>query len=433
MFLQRLLAGCVALAAGLLANAQDASTPIPPELLQRIREKTDAIHPELVQIRRDIHMYPELSGEEKVTAALVTRRLTGLGLEVKTGVGGHGVVGVLGGGKPGPVVAYRADMDAVRSPVVGDPPYRSRVAGVKHVCGHDGHVAVGLGIATVLASVREDLPGTVKFIFQPAEENVRGARAMIEAGVLDDPAPEVIYAVHCTPAPVGTIACPPGVGLTGWRLFTIELNGLDGATQNIAAEVVAALNGLSTVQPPASAEAFAALNEAMGTPDGPMKTFVFVTSQTMPGDAPGRRIIQGQLRASDDAMYEQGRRDIEARAADVLRDKGFAYHVKFDERFPDMHSDPALVHAAIPAIKAMLGEDAVVMVYASAPFFGEDFALFQQRIPGAMFFLGTSNAEKGITALNHMPDYDIDEDALAVGAKGMSAVILDYMLTHPRE
>jgi len=401
-----------------------------PELLERAKAKAAEISEELIEIRRQIHMNPELSGHEEKTAALVAKRLQAIGLEVKTGVGGHGVVGVLKGGKRGPVVAYRADMDAVPSPVVGDPPYKSRVPNVKHVCGHDAHVAVALGIAEVLASVREDLPGTVKFIFQPAEENVQGAQAMIDAGVLDDPAPQAIFGIHTVPWSVGTIVCPLGVGLTGWDMFEVRLSA-DADGETVANETLEAVVALSTVEPLTSADGFTALMRDLVVEDGPYKDFIYV----QPGGPPsvdeetGEVVIGGQVRAAGPTSYALAREQLKSAIAGVTKERA-RFVLNFgEERFPDMHSDRKLVESAIAPIEEAIGEGNAVMMYGSAPFFGEDFALFQQRIPGAMFFLGVANEEKGIAALNHFPDYDIDERAIEVGTVAMSNVLLNYLST----
>jgi amidohydrolase len=397
-------------------------------LLERAKVKTAEISGELIEIRRQIHMNPELSGQEEKTAALVAKRLQAIGLEVQTGVGGHGVVGVLTGGKRGPVVAYRADMDAVPSPVVGDPPYKSRVPNVKHVCGHDAHVAVGLGIAEVLASVREDLPGTVKFIFQPAEENVEGAQAMIDDGVLDDPAPQAIFGIHTVPWSVGTIVCPLGVGLTGWDMFEARLSA-DADVEAIADEALKAVMALSTVEPLTSADGFKALMRDLVVEDGPYKNFIYVQPAGPPSldEETGELMIRGQIRAAGPASYARAREQLKSAIADVTKERA-RFELSFGEtRFPDMHSDRKLVQSAIAPIEEAIGEGNAVMMYGSAPFFGEDFALFQQRIPGAMFFLGVANEEKGIAALNHFPDYDIDERAIEVGTVAMSNVLLSYL------
>ena len=411
---------------GTACQSRDEAAP-----LARIRAKAAETRDELIEIRRQIHMNPEVSGQEAETAKTVAAYLRGLGLDVETGVGGHGVVGVLRGLKPGPVVAYRADMDAVPSPIVGDQPYRSRIPGVKHVCGHDAHVAVGLGIAGVLAAIRDDIPGTVKFIFQPAEENVQGARAMIAEGVLENPSPEAIFAVHTIPIPVGTIACPAGVGLSGWLPFRLTLSEA-GDLEGLAELVAGALDEISTVELSWTPDAFTTLVDDLLVEGGPYEEFVYVS---LTGDSTGEdgssRVIEGRIRADGEESYTRARQQLEAAAKEIAQGRG-RIEVTFaeEEKFPDMHSDPTLVRAAIEPIEAAIGEGNALPMHASAPFFGEDFALFQQRIPGAMFFLGVANEEKGITAFNHFPDYDIDEAAIEVGTVAMANVLVNYLQTH---
>ncbi len=423
-----------AAATGLLPIAAACAPPAEPpsasELLDRINVEAAAARGDLIEIRRHLHMHPELSGQERETAALVAERLRRLGLEVRTGIGGHGVVGVLKGARPGPVVAYRADMDAVETEVVGDSPYRSRVPGVKHVCGHDAHVAVGLGVAQVLASIREDLPGTVKFIFQPAEESVQGARAMIGEGVLEDPSPEAIFAVHAAPIPTGSIGCPAGVGLTGWDPFEIRLEA-SRALEEVGREVAGALAALSTVAYPRNGREWSSVLQGIFVEGGPLEDFVYVhVANAVPSAGePNASLLRGQVRAAGTETYERTRRRFEETLAAVTEGRA-RFELEFGERFPDMHGDPELVRAAMEPIEAALGEGTALPIRASVPFFGEDFALFQERVPGAMFFLGTANEERGITSLNHSPDYDIDEGAIEAGTVAMANVLLAYLRTH---
>jgi metal-dependent amidase/aminoacylase/carboxypeptidase family protein len=400
--------------------AATSSRAATPEQVEAIRAKAAAIQPRLVEIRRKIHQQPELSGEEVATAALVAEHLRALGLEVQTGVGGHGVVGVLRGGKPGPVVGYRADMDAVRSPVVGDPPYRSQVAGVKHVCGHDAHVAIGLGVAEVLASLRSELPGTVKFLFQPAEENVQGARAMIADGVLEQPTPAAMFALHTAPFPVGTIGVGPGVGLTGWDPFTVKVSG-EGAAA-LAGEIAEAARALSTVPPLEDPAKVGEVLASVTSPEGPLQDFVLVMTRTTPAG------VEGMVRAAGPAVYERTREQLRATVDRVA--KGRAAVLEIGEHFPDMHSDPELTRAAVAPIESVLGPGTTIPLAASIPYFGEDLALFRAHMPTVLFFLGVANAERGIAAMNHTPDYDLDEEGLRIGASAMSAVLLDYLERH---
>ena len=189
----------------------------------QISELTEALRSKLVETRRDIYMHPELSGQEERTAGVVAKRLQEMGAEVSTGVAGYGVIGLLHGGKEGGVVAIRCDMDAVKIQDVLTVPYKSQVPGVKHVCGHDVHSTIALGVAEVLASIRERQSGSVKFIFQPAEETATGARDMIDAGVLENPRPQAIFALHTFPMPAGQLGYVPGIALIGEDSFSCRL------------------------------------------------------------------------------------------------------------------------------------------------------------------------------------------------------------------
>lgn len=182
----------------------------------------------MIEIRRDIHSHPELANQESRTAEIIARNLRSYGLEVRTEIGGHGVVGILKGANKGTVVAYRADMDALPMDIQEDVPYRSQSAGIAHACGHDVHTTLGLGIARVLSSLRDELPGTVVLIFQPAEETIEGAQRMIQEGVLSDPRPEAIFAVHVVPVEVGKVVTNPGVGLPGTEDFAFFINEVPG-------------------------------------------------------------------------------------------------------------------------------------------------------------------------------------------------------------
>ncbi len=196
-----------------------------PALFSSVDAEITRIEPELIAFRNDLHRHPELSGAEERTAAAVAAALNDAGLTVRTGVGGHGVVAVLAGGRPGPLVALRADMDAVRSNAPDpDTEIASKVPGVRHICGHDVHTTVALGVARSLAAVREEIAGSVMFVFQPAEENVRGALAMLADGVFADGVPAAIFAFHTAPHEVGHIGTKPDV-----------LLGSRGAPEDIAA------------------------------------------------------------------------------------------------------------------------------------------------------------------------------------------------------
>jgi amidohydrolase len=273
------------------------------ENIDRVLQQREAV---LIEVRRDLHRHPELAGEEVRTAAVVAKHLRGLGLEVQTEVGGHGVIGLLRGALPGPVVAYRADMDAMASDAPDPVSFGSEAPGVRHICGHDMHVTVGLGIAEVLAASREQLAGTVKFVFQPAEESAEGARAMIVDGAMLDPAPRAIFAVHCAPLPVGQFGSRPGMMLPGLDIITIELTG-EGDLSTAAeacAQVVAGVSSTTGLAPDHDGTEDA-LDAAM-EPGSFISAGVFASEASADGWS-----IRAMARASSEAMHARAKRGVE--------------------------------------------------------------------------------------------------------------------------
>jgi len=394
------------------ADAQPSPAEPPHATLAR---RAEALRGELVDLRRDLHRHPELSGEESRTEQVIADRLGKLGLEVRTGVGGHGVVGVLRGGKPGPVVAYRSDMDAMP----GDEPpgreYGSTIPGVYHVCGHDVHMAVAVGVASALSSLRGELPGTVLFLFQPAEERLVGAQAMIDAGAIDAPQPDVIYALHSFPFRVGTLA--NGAAFAGLDHITVELLG-SAATEETALRVEDKLNELSNVAVPKNAEQVAAYLAALLVEGGPLSQAVYVDVGR--SSDPSRVIIRGGIKASSDKDYPALREQVKQILEEEAGPGGYTLDSK---PFPSMVSDPEVSAAAAPELARAVGPDNVLTMRNVHAFSGEDFALFLQRTPGAMFLLGVANPERGILGAPHFPDFDADEEAIQVGTRAMSQLI----------
>lgn len=360
----------------------------------------------LIELRRDIHRHPELSGNEERTAAVVADRLRALGLDVRTGVGGHGLIGVLRGAAPGPVVAYRADMDAIASTAPDPVDFVSETPGVRHGCGHDVHTTIAVGIATALASVRDDLPGTVVFIFQPAEETAEGAAAMIEDGALGDPRPEAILALHCAPLEVGQIAGSRGLILPGLDVIRVDLSG-DGDLQAAARYCADVLSGVNV--PPGTAG---------------VGEFVLAAGERSRPDGSGGWTCVGIVRASSEARHAEARAGIEA-GIDAMDVPGVSHRLTVTEyAVPPTLNDSSLVDRVNPALRAAIGDDNLIMIEETTPFFSEDFSHFQREIPGAMYFLGVSNAAKGINGMPHDPSFAVDEAAIAVGARAMTDAIL---------
>ncbi|UCG76100.1 MAG: amidohydrolase [Gemmatimonadota bacterium] len=392
-------------------DAQERNEADIDPVLDRMDRRLEAVADELVAVRRDIHRHPELSGEEERTAAIVSERLAKLGFDVRTGVGGHGVVGTIRGGA-GPVVAYRADMDAVVSTAPDPVPFRSETPGVRHICGHDIHTTVGLGIAEALAAVRDELPGTVKLIFQPAEESIEGARAMIADGALDDPRPVAILALHTAPLEVGQIGVIEGMVLPGLDLVRIRLSG-DGDLKAAAERYADAFGEVSTIGAPGPDLTIQGVPEFI---------LAFLSGSERSGD--DSWVLQGFVKASGEDQYRRAKSALLAEL-DGIEIEGVSAEVEYLDRIlKDTINDQELLEAVAPTIRSRVGAAGLVVSRAPIPYFGEDFSFFQEEIPGALFWLGVSNSEKGTVGLPHSPDYVADEGSIQVGARTMAGVIL---------
>jgi len=368
---------------------------------------------ELVAFRHDVHRHPELSGAEARTAGLVAERLRALGFAVRMGVGGHGLVAVLHGAKPGPLVAFRADMDAVPSAAPDPVAFASETPGVRHICGHDVHTTIGLAIAEALAAARPELAGGVMLVFQPAEERATGARAMLADGVFRGEKPVAIYAVHTSPLEVGTLGTMAGGLMAGRDRLRVTIEGAGDVTGAAAAaeRIVSAVN---TVSP----------EEAMrsGPPD-----LVHVTGVTRRQLAPDTWEVTAGLSIADPGVRTRTRERLARELAALGRPDvrvGATYDAKL---VAGVTNDSALVRRANFAIARTLGAGALVPITRVPVPFSEDFGSFQAQVPGVMWFLGVSKTAKGTRGMPHAPDYVADDGAIMVGARAMVAVILDRM------
>ncbi|MBE8472130.1 M20/M25/M40 family metallo-hydrolase [Streptomyces sp. 3R004] len=386
---------------------------------------------ELIELRREIHRRPELAGEERETAGLVAEQLRAAGLEVTTGVGGHGVLAVLDGSADGPTVAYRADMDAVdaernvlpipRSDRVFDEGFASRVPGVAHLCGHDLHTAIGVGVARTLAQGSEPVRGRLVFVFQPAEEPLHGAAAMLETGLVQRLAPREFYALHCSPYPSGTIGVSPGYGLPGLDHARIVLPG--GDDDAALAAVAAEVGELGTVGFPQSLADYHARFHALVEPEAAASIQESVSLAQWTEQTPdGTSVAHVHLRVWPHERLP----GLRARISRLAEAAGG--HVEFPgDPFPAMVNSAELSTAAGRYLSAALGPESVLWGRASWPFNCEDFALFLDQAPGAQFYLGVADAEAGMNGAPHTPDFAADERAIGHGVRAMSGLLLDRL------
>jgi amidohydrolase len=395
---------------------------------ERVARAVDAMFDSLVAQRRDFHMHPELSNREERTSQVIAAKLKALGFDdIRTGVSRYGIVATLKGAKPGPVVAVRADMDALPIEETLNVPYKSRNKGVKHACGHDVHITVALGTAELLSKMRGEIAGSVKFIFQPAEEGPpegedSGADRMIREGALENPKPRAIFALHTNPnLQAGKIGFAPGATLASSDTLAIRVvgkkvhaawphQGIDPIV--VAAETIAALQTISSrridpVEP---------IVLTIGSIHGGNRHNIIADEVRM----------EGTLRTHSEAVRERAISLIKEIVTGVAAVHGASAEVSWSARSnPPTVNDTALVEATLPIIRKTLGPANLVQ---TAPVMGaEDFTYFQKQIPGFMYWLGVGNPAKGITGMLHTPEYDVDEASLAVGVKVMANVLLDYL------
>ncbi|HET9532585.1 MAG TPA: amidohydrolase [Blastocatellia bacterium] len=407
-----------------LAFAASASTPAARD--QLVAQAAESLRAKLVEQRRDLHMHPELSNREERTSRVVAERLKALGLDVKTGVARHGVVAILKGAKPGPVIAVRADMDALPIQENIDVPYKSKNAGVKHACGHDVHTTVQLGVAEVLSRMRDQIAGTVKFIFQPAEEGPPpgeegGAPLMIKEGALENPRPQAIFGLHVMPnIEVGQIGYNSGPAMASSDRFVITIRGkkVHGAYPH---------DGIDTVV--VAAEAVSALQTIRSRRINTMEPLVITIGSIHGGNRfniiADEVVLEGTMRTLSEEVRARAIEMMRETLAGVTSAYGAKFEIEFDKPNPVTYNDPKLVEEMLPTLRRVAGEANVIT---PKPQMGaEDFSYFQKVIPGFYYFLGVGNRAKGITAMIHTPEFDVDEESLVIGVKAMTSMVLDYL------
>lgn len=403
-----------------------------PSLTARDRQVAEAVEllrAQLITQRRDFHMHPELSNREERTSRVVAERLRGLGLEVRTGVARHGVVALLKGGKPGPVVAVRADMDALPIQETNEVPYKSRNAGVKHACGHDVHMTVGLGVAEVLSRMRNQIAGTVKFLFQPAEEGPPageegGALLMIKEGALENPRPKAIFGLHVMPnIEVGQIGFNSGAAMASSDRFEITIRGkkTHGAYPHEGTDAVVV-----------ASECVLALQTIRSRRINVMEPLVISVGIIQGGNRFNIIADEVKLEGTVRTLSEEVRKQIKELMRETVAGITAAYGAKFEMEFFEgtavTYNDPKLVEETLPTIRRIVGTS---NAFTPKPQMGaEDFSYFQRVVPGFFYLLGVGNKAKGITAFVHTPDFDVDEESLVIGVKVMSSVVLDYLDRH---
>ncbi|MFZ2906738.1 MAG: amidohydrolase [Cyclobacteriaceae bacterium] len=416
-------------------------TQVNPKLQSAIDKQASEAEQKMIEWRRHFHQFPELSNRETKTAAKVAEHLKSLGIEVQTGVAHTGVVGILKGSKPGPVIALRADMDALPVTERNSLPFASKErttfngveTGIMHACGHDTHVSILMAVAEILSQHKNELRGTVKFIFQPAEEGPPageegGADLMVKEGVLENPKVDVIFGLHIQSiSPLGRITYRPAGMMAASDWFSIKVKGRQshGAVpwMGIDPIVVSAqiINGLQTIVSRQSELTKEAVVISVG------RIQAGVRENIIPEEA----FMAGTIRTLDAEMQKKVHEKIKLTATKIAESAGATAEVTIDSKTPITYNDIALTEKMVGSLQKAVGAENVVRINAVTG--AEDFAYFQQKIPGFFFFVGAMPPEQNMTTVpaHHTPDFMIDERGMLPGLKAMLQVTIDYMFSSP--
>lgn len=388
--------------------------------MEHLFSKLEELYPEMVEIRRYFHQYPELSFHEVRTPEKIAEYLTNLGIEVRTGVGGRGVVGYIRGQKPGKTVALRADFDALPIQDEKNVAYKSTVPGVMHACGHDAHTTILLHVANVLSSMKETLSGTVVLIHQFAEElTPGGAKPMIEDGCLDGV--DAIFGTHIwSTIPVGQIGYRAGPIMAAADRFEIDIIGHGGHGAAPHETVDPIMIGTSVVQQ---------FQQIISRRIDPVKPAVLTVASFNAGDAfnviPNKAKITGTVRTFETSVQEEIINQIEKIISTTCEQAGATYTFHYAKGYPAVVNTTAETELLKKSAEKIVGEQ---QTFEIAPqMTGEDFAYYLQHVPGTFFFTGAGNTETGIIYPHHHAKFDLDESCMLIAAKVLLATTLDYL------
>ncbi len=422
----------------LLLIASSASAQINPKLQAKIEQEAKDIEPKLIEWRRHFHQTPELSNRETKTGAFIVAHLKSLGIEVLYPVAKTGVVGLLKGGKPGPVIALRADMDGLPVTERNSLPFASKEkvlfngqeTGVMHACGHDAHMSILMAVAEILAKNKSELKGSVKFLFQPAEEGVSasegkaGAELMIKEGVMENPKVDVVFGLHVQSLlPSGQLAYRPGGLMAAVDAFDIKIigHGAHGATPWDSVDPIVisgqVVEGLQTIVSRQSELTKGAVVITVGSMHAGIRRNIIPETAT----------LEGTIRTFDVGMQKLVHEKIKLTVTKIAEASGATAEVKVMTGYPATYNDPALTRQMVSSLERAAGKQDVAEI--AAVTMAEDFSFFQQKAPGLFFFLGAYPTELNLTTspVHHTADFMIDEKSFITGVRALLALTTDYM------
>ncbi len=378
------------------------------KLAQSLKEET-------IAQRRDFHRHPELGFQEHRTSKIVADAMRALALNVETEVAQTGVVARLDGVRPGPVVLMRFDMDALPIQEANDVPYASTKPGVMHACGHDGHTAVGMTVAKILASLRDQMAGSIKFVFQPAEEGLGGAESMVNDGVLANPEPDYVLAFHLwNKKPVGWIGLTPGPLMAGAELFEITITGVGGhgAIPHEATDPILA-----------AAHVIVGLQSVISRNVDPLQSAVLSVTKIRAGETfnviPEQASICGTIRTFMPEVRSRVLQRVEEIASGISAAMGCSAEIKLQQLTPPVVNHPELTETIISVAQEMFPK--ATLCTSETSMTSEDMAFMMQAVPGCYMLLGSNNQKKGLDKSHHNPQFDFDEKVLPQAAALLAA------------
>lgn len=383
-----------------------------------------AMRDELIARRRDFHIHPETAFEEFRTAGIVANELNTLGLEVMTGIGKTGVVGILEGSQDGPTVLVRCDMDALPVIEANSTEYISQTPGKMHACGHDGHTAIALSVVKMFAAHREKIAGRIKFVFQPAEEIGQGARAMIDDGVLNAPVPEVCLGLHLwNGLSLGEVSVTEGAAMAGvsdWDI-TVRGRGGHGAIPETTADPIVA-----------ASQIVGALQTIVSRNVSGLDTAVVSCTMFHAGDAhnviPPEAKLAGTFRTYRKEVTDLVTRRMHEIATGIATALGCEADVNTVELLPPMTNHPSSNKRVREVFSRVNTPIPITWKDSTRTMAAEDMGLFLERVPGTYFFVGSANTARGLDYMHHHPRFDFDEDALPIAAGLLASAVADYVI-----
>ncbi len=393
-----------------------------------IQTKTDEIFDSMITIRRDFHEHPELSGEEYRTSNKIAQYLRSLGMEVKTNVGDYGVVGILNGDKKGKRIAWRADIDALKTNFPDVVDFKSENKGVRHMCGHDVHTTIGLGIANVLSSQRDKINGTVYFIFQPSEENFKGAKSMIDDGLFDLISPEEIYGTHISPMPAGLITAKSDLAYAYMKVLKVVIKKTDKQDSSISF----IKKNISSFQNVSEENGFFD-NRNLGNPKVGITSPNTIYNNYITVDKNYRTVIKDDLisiNVSLTGSMKDRLDSIPILLKEIINNSEYSQDlvsVEYSKEYPTVINDINLTNSSLNIISKIYGKQSVVTSHGVIPNFNDDFSYFQHHVPGVYFFIGGSNFQKGQISMPHTPNFSVDEKTIKMGIKYFSSMIAEHI------